>query len=84
MADNTQDGGGDAPQAVSRRAFLSTGAAGIGTAALAASATDAAAQAGPPANASVHWDRSADVVIIGAGVRRARRRDFGARSQALR
>src|SRR3984885_8828683 len=68
MADNTQDGGGDAPQAVSRRAFLSTGAAGIGPAALAASATDAAAQAGPPANASVHWDRSADVVIIGAGV----------------
>jgi urocanate reductase len=64
MADNTRDGAGGAPQAVSRRAFLSTGAAGIGTAALASGATAAAAQA----NAPVHWDRSADVVIIGAGV----------------
>ena len=68
MADNIQDGGGDATHAVSRRAFLSTGAAGIGTAALAAAASEAAAQAGPRANVPIRWDRSADVVVIGAGV----------------
>jgi hypothetical protein len=38
---------GDAPQAVSRRAFLSTGAAGISAAALVPGAPDASAQAGP-------------------------------------
>jgi urocanate reductase len=46
---------------VSRRAFLSTGAAGVGaTALVGASANEAKAQ--------VKWDRSADVVVIGAGV----------------
>jgi len=46
---------------VSRRAFLSTGAAGVGAAALVgASAKQAEAQ--------VKWDLSADVVVIGAGV----------------
>jgi urocanate reductase len=49
-------------ESVSRRAFLSKGAAGIGAAALVgAGANDAEAQA-------VKWDLSADVVIIGAGV----------------
>jgi hypothetical protein len=51
----------NAPASVSRRAFLSKGAAGVGAAALAgATATQADAQA--------RWDLSADVVIIGAGV----------------
>src|SRR6202790_1378427 len=50
------------PHAVSRRAFLSKGAAGVGAAALVGtSPNEAAAQA-------VKWDLSADVVIIGAGV----------------
>src|SRR6202162_5440688 len=50
-----------APDSVSRRAFLSKGAAGVGAAALVgASANDARAQ--------VKWDLSADVVVIGAGV----------------
>src|SRR6202790_5329412 len=54
--------GRQAAQAVSRRAFLSKGAAGVGVAALAGSAAnEAAAQA-------VKWDLSADVVVIGAGV----------------
>ena len=48
-------------QAVSRRAFISTGAAG---AAALAAARDASAQT----NAPIKWDRSADVVVIGAGV----------------
>ncbi len=51
-----------APQSVSRRAFLSTGAAGA--AALAGADTLASAQNSAP----IKWDRSADVVIIGAGV----------------
>jgi len=70
MADNTKDGGGAAPEALSRRAFLSTGAgaaAGIGAAAL-APAPGATAQTGPQADAPLKWDRSADVVVIGAGV----------------
>jgi succinate dehydrogenase/fumarate reductase flavoprotein subunit len=46
---------------VSRRAFLSSGAAGVGaTALVGASANEAKAQ--------VKWDLSADVVVIGAGV----------------
>jgi succinate dehydrogenase/fumarate reductase flavoprotein subunit len=46
---------------ISRRAFLSTGAAGVGAAALVgASANEAKAQ--------VKWELSADVVVIGAGV----------------
>jgi len=49
------------PRSVSRRAFLSRGAAGVGAAALAGtSAREAAAQ--------TKWDMSADVVVIGAGV----------------
>jgi succinate dehydrogenase/fumarate reductase flavoprotein subunit len=52
------------PKSVSRRAFLSKGAAGVGAAALAAvPAEDARAQGAP-----IRWDLSADVVIIGAGV----------------
>jgi urocanate reductase len=51
------------PRSVSRRAFLSRGAAGAGAAALAAAgARDAQAQA------QIKWDLSADVVVIGAGV----------------
>jgi len=48
-------------QAVSRRTFLSTGAAGAAAIA-GAGAQQAAAQA------PIKWDRSADVVVIGAGV----------------
>src|SRR5713226_5154556 len=63
MADNPTDRDGTAEASVSRRAFLSTGAAGA--AALAgAGAKEAAAQVDP----QIKWDRSADVVIIGAGV----------------
>jgi urocanate reductase len=52
---------GSANGSVSRRAFLSKGAAGVGAAALVGvSANEAEAQ--------VKWDLSADVVIIGAGV----------------
>ena len=47
--------------AVSRRSFLATGAAGVGTIAAAA---PAAAQNGIPAT----WDHAADIVVIGAGV----------------
>src|SRR5258708_36623696 len=51
----------NAPTSVSRRAFLSKGAAGVGAAALAAAtATQADAQA--------RWDVSADVDTSGAGV----------------
>jgi succinate dehydrogenase/fumarate reductase flavoprotein subunit len=51
-----------APPALSRRSFLSKGAAaGVGAAAL----TGAAAT---EAKAEIKWDHSADVVIIGAGV----------------
>ena len=51
-----------APPALSRRSFLSKGAAaGVGAAALTgAAATDAKAE--------IKWDHTADVVIIGAGV----------------
>jgi succinate dehydrogenase/fumarate reductase flavoprotein subunit len=53
--------GKDEPRSVSRRAFLSRGAAGVGAAALVGnSAREAAAE--------VKWDMSADVVVIGAGV----------------
>ena len=51
----------DAPKAVSRRAFLSKGAAGAGAAALVGTGAH-------EAKAQVKWDRSADVVVIGAGV----------------
>jgi hypothetical protein len=46
MPDHAIDDRGDAPQPVSRRAFLSTGAAGIGAAALVPGAPDASAQTG--------------------------------------
>jgi urocanate reductase len=51
----------NAPASVSRRAFLSKGAAGVGAAALAGASTG-------EANAQTRWDLSADVVVIGAGV----------------
>jgi urocanate reductase len=66
MDKKSTDRGESAPEgranvSVSRRAFLSKGAAGVGGAALVGvSANDAEAQ--------VKWDLSADVVIIGAGV----------------
>ncbi len=50
----------DTQAAVSRRAFLSRGAAGVGAAALVG--------AGSAAAAETKWDLSADVVVIGAGV----------------
>ncbi len=51
------------PDSVSRRAFLSKGAVGVGAAALAGvSAQDANAQA------PINWDLTVDVVVIGAGV----------------
>jgi urocanate reductase len=50
------------PESVSRRAFLSTGAAGVSAVAL-------TGIAGQEAKAQqVNWDHTADVVIIGAGV----------------
>src|SRR4051812_2966553 len=52
-----------APESVSRRAFLSKGAAGVSAAAL----TGVAAQ-DAKAQTAVKWDLSADLVIIGAGV----------------
>jgi succinate dehydrogenase/fumarate reductase flavoprotein subunit len=51
-----------AAESVSRRAFLSKGAAGVGAAALAGVSADEAH------SQSVKWDLSADVVVIGAGV----------------
>ena len=63
MAKNTPDRGADSamPESVSRRAFLSRGAAGVGAVALTAVTTT-------EANAQIKWDYSADVVVIGAGV----------------
>src|SRR5262245_8773419 len=56
-----QGANGAAPESVSRRAFLSRGAAGVGAVALStAAATEARAE--------IKWDYSADVVVIGAGV----------------
>jgi succinate dehydrogenase/fumarate reductase flavoprotein subunit len=52
---------GSAHASVSRRGFLSKGAAGVGAAALAGTSANRA-------EAQVKWDLSADVVIIGAGV----------------
>src|SRR5216683_4729271 len=62
MGKNAADRGGAASGKVSRRAFLSTGAAGVALAR--AGAPDADAQGALQLN----WDRSADVVVIGAGV----------------
>jgi succinate dehydrogenase/fumarate reductase flavoprotein subunit len=50
-----------APESVSRRAFLSKGAAGAGAVAM-------AGVGAKEAKAQVKWDLSADVVVIGAGV----------------
>jgi urocanate reductase len=52
---------GSAHASVSRRAFLSKGAAGVGAAAMVGATAD-------HAEAQAKWDLSADVVIIGAGV----------------
>src|SRR5581483_8132652 len=49
-----------APQSVSRRSFLSKGAAGVGAVAVGVAANEAKAQ--------TKWDMAADVVVIGAGV----------------
>jgi urocanate reductase len=62
MDNNASNRNGSASGEVSRRAFLSTGAAGVALAAAGAQEADAQI-------ASQHkWDRSADVVVIGAGV----------------
>jgi len=50
-----------APESVSRRTFLSKGAVGVGAVAL----TGVAAH---EAQAQIKWDRTVDVVVIGAGV----------------
>jgi succinate dehydrogenase/fumarate reductase flavoprotein subunit len=50
-----------APESVSRRSFLSKGAAGVGAVAL-------AGVGAKEAKAQVKWDLSVDVVVIGAGV----------------
>src|SRR5215471_15412541 len=60
MVKSTTDCGDAASPEVSRRAFLSAGAAGV----VLAGAGAAEAQHVVPRN----WDRSADVVVIGAGV----------------
>src|ERR1700720_561712 len=62
MAKNATDRGGVDSGKVSRRAFLSTGTAGI--ALVGANARKANSQSVSQPN----WDRSADVVVIGAGV----------------
>src|SRR5260221_6741993 len=61
MDKNAHDRGGVDSGKVSRRAFLSTGTAGI--ALVGANAREADSQSVSQPN----WDRSADVVIIGAG-----------------
>ena len=47
---------------LSRRDFVKTTATGVGAAALTIGAKEAVAQARPP-----HWDKEADVVVVGAG-----------------
>ena len=57
--------GNGAADQVSRRKFLSRGAAGVGAVAMASGgAREAAAQA----NGNVRWDYTVDVVVVGAGV----------------
>ena len=63
MGENPKNQGanGGAAEEVSRRSFLTRGAAGVGAVALStAAATEARAE--------IKWDYSADVVVIGAGV----------------
>jgi succinate dehydrogenase/fumarate reductase flavoprotein subunit len=62
MGKNTTDRGDVASRQVSRRALLSTGAAGVALAAAGAQEADAQGASQP------NWDRSADAVVIGAGV----------------
>ncbi len=68
MGKNARDraSGRNAPASVSRRAFLSKGAAGMGAAALTGVGANQAN--GQEAKGQPKWDHSADVVIIGAGV----------------
>src|SRR5262245_57145696 len=61
MAKKQRDPRDESPKSVSRRAFLSKGAAGATAVAL----TGVAAE---DAKAQTRWDHTADVVIIGAGV----------------
>jgi urocanate reductase len=63
MAEDATDRERDRTASLSRRTFLSTGAAGA--AALAGAGAKEAAAEG---DSQIKWDRSADVVIIGAGV----------------
>jgi len=60
MVKSTTDCEGPASAEVSRRAFLSTGAAGVVLAGAGAAEAQGVAQR--------YWDRSADIVVIGAGV----------------
>jgi succinate dehydrogenase/fumarate reductase flavoprotein subunit len=62
MGKNATDRGGVVCGNVSRRAFLSTGAAGVALAGTNARETDAQGVS------QLDWHRSADVVVIGAGV----------------
>src|SRR3984893_2330270 len=62
MAKNATDRGGTASGKVSRRAFLSTSTAGIALVGVNAREADSQSVSQP------NWDRSADVVVIGAGV----------------
>jgi urocanate reductase len=62
VGENARDRGDAVSGEVSRRAFLSTGAAGV---ALAATRTQ---EANAQSASQRKWDRSADVVVIGAGV----------------
>ena len=60
MAKNATDRGGTASGKVSRRAFLSTSTAGIALVGVNAREADSQSVSQP------NWDRSADVVVIGA------------------
>ena len=64
---NDTDRGGTAPGQVSRRNLLSAGAAGA-VALAAAPPREAGAQAAAASAVPANWDRTADVVVIGAGV----------------
>src|SRR5438067_1844684 len=65
MGKLTHDGmsGNGTPADVSRRSFLTKGAAGVGAAAMATVAGQ-----GASAQTDIRWDHTADVVVIGAGV----------------
>src|SRR4051812_32517503 len=59
---NDRDPRNGTPQSVSRRAFISKGAVGVGAVALAGTAAQQASAQ------QINWDHTADVVIVGAGV----------------